>query len=214
MSEKLYDVIVVGAGPGGSAAAIILAGMGWEVLLLDKAVFPRDKVCGDFISPRSLRVLYALGCWPALQEASPNRVESASLYLNGELLTAGVIPQVEHLPNYGYTLPRTILDEIVFRQAQSAGVETIEGCEIKDILIGEDFVMLQAEHDGNSRTFSGRLAIGADGARSTIGQILGMERGDSKSIILALRAYYKDVDGDPSEAAIFFDESYGGSNVP
>ena len=76
MAEKSWDVIVIGAGPAGSAATINLVRSGWHVLLLDKAAFPRDKVCGDMISPRSQRALRALGCVPGLQSAHPQRVNA------------------------------------------------------------------------------------------------------------------------------------------
>jgi geranylgeranyl reductase family protein len=208
ISENLYDVMVVGAGPGGSAAAISLAQMGWNVLLLDKARFPRDKVCGDFISPRSLRVLEVLGCKSALEQAGPNRLNAASLYLNGEQFTAGEIPQVGDLPNYGYTLPRLVFDEILFRQAQASGVETVESCEAKDLTIDADRVTLYARYGGELCRFHSKLVIGADGAHSTVARALGMENRDSSSIIVAVRAYYTGVGGAPSRADIFFDQSF------
>jgi menaquinone-9 beta-reductase len=182
--------------------------MGWNVLLLDKASFPRDKICGDFISPRSLRVVEALGCMPALKQAQPNHLNCASLYLNGELLTAGVIPQVEDLPNYGCTLPRFVFDEILFRRAQALGVETVENCEVKNLNIDADGVTLHAHYGKEAHDFRGQLVIGADGVHSVVARALGMEYHNSKSIILALRAYYEGMDGDPCKAELFFDDSY------
>lgn len=208
MNEDVYDVMVAGAGPSGSAAAISLAQRGWKVLLLDKARFPRDKVCGDFLSPRSLQVLEILDCKSAVEQACPNRLSAASLYLNGEQLTSGEIPQVGDFPSYGYTLPRLTFDEILFRQAQASGVETIESCEVKGLTTEADSVALHARHNRKSYSFHGKLVIGADGAYSAVGRALGMDNRDSKSIIIALRAYYDGVDGDPSCAGIFFDKSY------
>jgi len=208
MGEDLSDVVVVGAGPGGSAAAITLALRGWHVLLIDKARFPRDKVCGDFISPRSLRVLDALGCRSSIEEACPNRLESASLYLNGEQITAGEIPHVEDLPDYGYTLPRYRFDEIIFRRAQAVGVDTAESCHVKDLTIDADGATVHALRNKIPCSIRGRLVIAADGAHSAVGRAIGMDHRDSKSIIVALRAYYDGVDGMPSQAQIFFDESF------
>src|SRR5687768_4485774 len=105
MAERTFDVIVVGAGPGGSAAAIRLAQAGWSVLLLDKARFPRDKVCGDMVSPRSQRVLAKLGCAPALEGRRANRVNAGVFYLRGEQMVAARVPHVPQLSNYGYVLP-------------------------------------------------------------------------------------------------------------
>lgn len=208
MNQPTFDVMVVGAGPGGSAAAISLAQMGWKVLLVDKANFPRDKICGDFVSPRSLRVVEALGCMPAMQQAQPNHLNAASLYLNGELITAGEIPQVEDLPNYGCTLPRFIFDEILFRRAQAVGVTTLENCEVKDITIDAQGVTLHTRHNREPQPFRGQLVIGADGVHSAVARALGMQYQSSKSIILAMRAYYEGIEGDYAQADLFFDESY------
>jgi geranylgeranyl reductase family protein len=208
LAKSIYDVVVVGAGPGGSTAAVSLAQLGWKTLLLDKATFPRDKVCGDFISPRSLRVLKQIGCGPELEAANPNRLNSAQLYLNGNQITEGVIPKVGDLPNYGYTLPRYVFDEIIFRHAERNGVEILEGCDVKDITIEPEKVMLQAQVNGKKAQFQGRMVIGADGAHSIVARTLGMHKRDKKSTIVALRAYYDGVEGDTSQADLFFDESY------
>jgi geranylgeranyl reductase family protein len=208
MISEHYHTIVVGAGPGGSAAAAFLAQKGWRVLLIDKATFPRDKVCGDFISPRSLRVLQALGCSHAIERAAPNRLNAASLYLNGEKITAGKIPQVGNLPDYGYTLPRLRFDEIVFRQAQASGVETIEACEVKDLTFSKTGVEVIAQKEGKPYRFNSRLLIGADGAHSTVARILGAPVHNSKNTIIALRAYFDGVRGDSQQADLFFDASY------
>jgi geranylgeranyl reductase family protein len=208
MPETRYDTIVIGAGPGGSAAAITLARAGWSVLLVDKAQFPRDKVCGDFVNPRSLRVLDGLGCSAALGRAAPNRLEAAHLYLDGEQITAGRIPRSGNLPDYGCTLPRFELDEIIFRQAQAVGVETVENCTVTDVRVERDQATVLAQQAGRTHAFQGRLVIGADGAHSVAARAAGVPARSSKNIIVALRAYFEGVKGDPSVADIFFDRSY------
>ncbi len=208
MSEQEWDVIVVGAGPGGSAAAITLAQLGWRVLLLDKASFPRDKVCGDMISPRSQRALRKLGCFAALESASPHRVHSGAFYLGGEkLLTAGV-PKVKGLTDYGLVLPRMTFDEIVFRRAQSLGVETVERCEVKEVNIEAAGVSILAQREGRARTYRGRLVIGADGAHSLVSRTLNPEGSKGKNRSFALRAYFEGVVGDSSQVDILFDRSF------
>src|SRR5438270_3510528 len=91
--SAVYDAIVVGAGPGGSATATCLAAEGWRVLLLEKGVFPRDKVCGDLISPRSIRVLDDIGCGAAVQRAAENRLRGGILHVNGRQIATGYIPE-------------------------------------------------------------------------------------------------------------------------
>jgi geranylgeranyl reductase family protein len=208
MKDPFYDAIIVGAGPGGSATAIELARGGWRVLLVEKGVFPRDKVCGDLIGPRSLRVLEDLGCGPAVDAAARNRLDGGILYVNGRQIVTAEIPESWELPAYGYAIPRLIFDEIVFRQAQAVGAETVEGCQVKNITFEADGVTVYGLQERRERRFRGRLVIGADGVHSIVARVLGMEQRDTRSIIVALRAYYDNVAGDPSQVDLFFDEAF------
>jgi menaquinone-9 beta-reductase len=208
MGSGPYDAIVVGAGPGGSAAATLLGRQGLRVLLLEKGVFPRDKVCGDLISPRSLRVLEQIGCGPAVAAAAQNRLEGGLLYVNGERLASARIPGRDGLPAYGFAIPRLVFDEIVFRHAQASGAETREGCAVDGIHVGEDGVTVHARRNRRTVRYRGRLVIGADGAHSAVARSLGMEQRDSREIIVALRAYYDGVGGDPAQVDLFFDEQF------
>jgi menaquinone-9 beta-reductase len=203
-----YDVLIVGAGPGGCAAAIRLAKAGWSVALLDKATFPRDKVCGDFISPRSIRVLESLGALAAVESAGPNRLTGASMYLNGQHVTSGVIPKVDSLGGFGYTLPRTIFDDILFRQTQAHGVSTFEGSRVDDFALDGGCAVVRSVEDGTTITRRARLVIAADGAHSVLAKLTGRENRDSKARIVALRAYYEGIEGDETQAEIFFDAQY------
>jgi 2-polyprenyl-6-methoxyphenol hydroxylase-like FAD-dependent oxidoreductase len=91
---------------------------GWHVLLVDKATFPRDKVCGDFLSPRSLAVLETLGCLDAVRLAQPHSIRRSAVYLNGEIITVGIMPELADLPGYGLVVPRMVLDQILFNRAK------------------------------------------------------------------------------------------------
>jgi geranylgeranyl reductase family protein len=208
MPEKTWDVIVVGAGPGGSAAAISLVRCGWRVLLVDKASFPRDKVCGDMISPRSQRALSALGCSSVLQSTAPSRVNAGNFYLDGERLFEARVPKAKGLADHGIVLPRMILDEVIFRQAQEAGVETIERCEVKGIKVENEGASVFAEHKGEARTLRGRMVIGADGAHSLVSRALNPEGNKGRNISFALRAYFEGVLGDSSQVDVLFDRAF------
>jgi geranylgeranyl reductase family protein len=204
----VYDAIVVGAGPGGSAAAACLAAEGWRVLLLEKGVFPRGKVCGDLISPRSIRVLDDIGCGAAVQQAAENRLRGGILHVNGREIATAYIPEVEGLPAYGYAIPRFKFDEIVFRQAQARGAETVEDCRVEQIRFEPDAVQVETLHKGHSYNFRGKLVIGADGVHSIVSRTLGTEHRDKRRVVLALRAYFEGVEGDPSLADMFFDDNF------
>ncbi|HEX9988327.1 MAG TPA: geranylgeranyl reductase family protein [Chloroflexia bacterium] len=211
MLEKTWDVIIVGAGPAGSAAAIDLARSGWRVLLLDKASFPRDKVCGDMISPPSQRALLMLGCSPALEAARPacpHRVSRGAFYIDGEKLMMGRVPRVRGLTDYGVVLPRMVFDEIVFRQAQAAGAESVERCEVKEVRVDATGVSVFAQREGRPCTFRGRLVIGADGAHSLVSRTLNPVSNKSKNISFALRAYFEGVSGDSTQVDILFGKAF------
>ncbi len=203
-----YDVVVVGAGPAGSAAAISMADLGWRVVLIDKATFPRDKVCGDFLSPRSLKVLEALGCLDTLRQAQPHAINRSMVHLNGELISTGPVPQVADLPGYGLVVRRVVLDEIIFRRAEAAGAEIVEGVEATGLSISADGITVHGRGTTGPRSVTGRLAIIADGAHSRLAPALGLTPTSGKKDPFALRAYYKDVPSDPNTSAIFFDTTY------
>jgi geranylgeranyl reductase family protein len=204
----MVDVIIVGAGPGGSAAAIQLARQGWQVLLLEKHTFPRDKVCGDFISPRSQQVLANLGCLDQVAELGAHRISGGNLFVNGRQITSSTIPGRGGLPDYGYVLPRLIFDEIVFRQAQQSGATTIEGCTVKEIYFDQDGVTVEAVQDRRPVRFRGKMIIGADGVHSIVARKLKMAPQDSRSVIVALRAYFENVQNAEGMAELFFDDSF------
>lgn len=204
----MHDVIIVGAGPGGSAAAISLARCGWRVLLIEKHTFPRDKVCGDLVSPRSIRVLDALGCGDAVRNAAQNRLTGGTLYVNGEKIASAPIPAVDGLHNYGYGIPRLVFDEILFRHAQSCDVETVEGCTVVDMMAEDGGVTVQARLNRRPVMFRGRLVIGADGAHSMTARALGLGEHAPQDVIVALRAYYEHVAGDPEQVGLFFDDNF------
>jgi geranylgeranyl reductase family protein len=203
-----HDVVVIGAGPAGSATAISLAERGWRVLLVDKATFPRDKVCGDFVSPRSLAVLTQLGCWDDLRRAQPQSIRKSILYLNGELISSGSVPQVGDLPGFGMVIPRLVLDEIIFRRAAAAGAETVEGFTATDLSVGADGITVLGRTAHGPSALSARLVVVADGARSRIAAGRGIPAVSSRRDPFALRAYLRDVPSAPDTAAVFFDAAF------
>jgi menaquinone-9 beta-reductase len=207
-----YDVVVIGAGPAGSAAAIGVANAGWHVLLIDKASFPRDKVCGDFLSPRSLAALDALGCLEAVGQAQTHSVRRSAVYLDGELITVGQMPEMDDLPGYGLVIPRIFLDEILFNRAEELGVDTVQGFTVQDLSVDARGVIISGQGGKGAGNFLTRLAIIANGAHSRLAPEFGVAPGNApdngKHNLFALRAYFDDVACDPETAAVFFGEAY------
>ena len=129
----MRDVIIVGAGPAGSALAYFLAAQGIDVLLLDKSDFPRDKTCGDGLSPRAVRVLRAMGLLDALLAAG-FRINRALIFApNGRGLSASVPPYGD-LPEYSLVLPRYQLDNLIRERAVAAGADFRAHVAVTDVL--------------------------------------------------------------------------------
>jgi geranylgeranyl reductase family protein len=203
---KTYDTIIVGAGPAGSAAAIQLAEAGLDVLLLEKAQFPRDKVCGDFVSPKGLRRLFELGCYDEIADRGYVPVSKSFVYLDWEPLSQGDFPALPGHPPFGHAIPRLHLDEILFRRAQQVGAETIESCEVTDLRIDRAAVTVEASVAGDSCQFTGRIVVGADGASSVVARAVGLEMKDPRYIQLAMRSYGEGLN--LTEAVLYFEEEY------
>src|SRR5438045_9707154 len=128
-SKKIYDVIVVGAGPAGSVLGWKLAQQGVSVLLLEASKFPRKKVCGDYIEPPGLRILETVGCLEKLESGSPLPITHAATFVDSQCRYRARIPfygRLKDLPPHGYVIPREQLDELLFPTAAKAGTNVRE----------------------------------------------------------------------------------------
>jgi len=203
---KIFDAIIVGAGPAGSAAAIELAAAGLDVLLLEKERFPRDKVCGDFVSPKGLRHLHRLGCYDEIASRGYVPVSRSQVYLDWDYLSAGDFPALPDHPPFGHAIPREDLDAIMFHRAQAVGAETVESCEVTSVATGPSLVSVRASVAGRPFEFFGRIVVGADGASSIVARTAGLEMKDPRYIQLAMRSYGE---GMPlTDALLCFEEEY------
>ena len=124
MAERRADVIVVGGGPAGSTLAWRLARDGARVVLLERARFPREKVCGDYVEPRGLAILAGMGCLETLETRSPLPITASSTYVEGVARYRGQIPfygRDDRTPAHGYIVPRDDLDAVMLEAAEAAG---------------------------------------------------------------------------------------------
>jgi geranylgeranyl reductase family protein len=201
-----YDAIVVGAGPSGSSLSIRLALAGRRVLLLEKEHFPRDKVCGDFVSPRGLAVVAELGCLSEVLAASGTHIRSSFVHFGAERLAGASIPELPGLPDFGIALPRRIFDEILFRRAVRVGVETVEGAQVAGYGVAADGVTVTAKVAGVERAFRGHVVIGADGAQSVVARQAGLAPNDARYVVPTLRAYVTGLDF--TRGHFFFDREF------
>jgi geranylgeranyl reductase family protein len=181
------DVLVVGAGPAGSAAAAWAARAGRDVVLADAAVFPRDKTCGDGLTPRAMAELDRLGLGDWVRSRGRNRGLRAAGF-GQELL----LPWPGgSLPDHGGAVPRTELDARIRAVALDAGVIPLEGAKAVDVERDGDRVagVVFELADGSRSTVACARLIVADGARSPLGRVLGREWHRDTAYGVAARGY-------------------------
>jgi menaquinone-9 beta-reductase len=183
------DVLVVGAGPAGSAAAAWAARAGHDAVLADAAVFPRDKTCGDGLTPRAIAELDLLGLGDWVRARGRNRGLRAAGF-GQELL----LPWPGgSLPDHGGAVPRTELDARIREVALKDGVTPLEGAKAVDVerdgarVSGVVFELA----DGTRATVACRRLVVADGARSPLGRILGREWHRDTAYGVAARGYVR-----------------------
>ena len=188
------EVLVIGAGPSGSAAAYWLAKAGFDVVVVEKKHFPRAKTCGDGLTPRSVRQLEDMGLADDLSRYHRFTGLRALAY-GRELLLRW--PRHPDFGEYGYVITRADLDALVARRAEKVGATLLEGCEAVAPLGAEARAggraegAIVTEHGGEVRhEIAARVVIVADGSNSRFGRALGASRDRALPQGLAIRGYY------------------------
>ncbi len=206
-TDHVHDVLVVGGGPSGSSCAYWLAEAGWDVALVEKKVFPREKTCGDGLTPRSVRQLADMGIEGSLTGA--HRYSGLRAHAYGRVLD---LPWPEHpsFPSYGYVVTRHDLDAIVNERAVKAGATVWQGTEAVEPILDHARpvptdpptarpapglpacagAVVKEKSTGEVRNVRARYVVVADGANSRFGRSLGTARDRSQPMGMALRGYY------------------------
>ena len=194
MSEpRQTDVLVVGAGPAGSAAAAWAARAGLETVLVDAAVFPRDKTCGDGLTPRAIHELQLLGLEEWLRAHTVNR----GLRAHGFGQTLMLPWPGGSLPDWGSAVARTELDDHLRTTAIKAGAAAIDGTRAVDVrLEGGRVAAVTFRRDGETFEIGCRRLVVADGVRSPLGKLLGREWHQDTVYAVAGRSYLASTQSD------------------
>jgi menaquinone-9 beta-reductase len=198
------DVLIVGAGPAGSSAAYYLSKSGIKVLLLDRQTFPRDKVCGDFVSPVAIRELQALGVTELPEFKKTNVVTKATIHLDGKELITNAMPYFAGLEPNSRVIPRKTMDNWILYAAKKAGAVVLEDVLVTDFSVEKNFVKIHAKDSKGPRSFCSRLLIGADGSNSLVAHVLRGYSPPKTDRIVGVRGYYENVEGESSDAEMFF----------
>ena len=184
MSRNRFDVLVVGAGPAGSIAALVLARAGASVALLDKAPFPRDKACGDFVGPRGLQVLTDL----AIPE--PPGLDVGDMVVVGPTGRRVVLPCFHGVtyPGRARAMTRVVFDDALRTAALDAGAFAFSGRADRPLRSGGDIDGFTVS-DGDAEELRADFVIGADGATSHVAQSAGLIEGSRVLWGFAVRCY-------------------------
>lgn len=179
MSER-YDVVIAGAGPAGAASAIRLARHGLHVALVDRAEFPREKVCSEYLSPEGVRHLATLGVLDSIERQGGFAVRGTTVHaprgshLTGLFARGGQVPFRET----GLSVARRILDHALVKAAGQSGVQLFENTVVRSVLYQNRAIagLIVRDPAGTIRPLQGRLTIGADGLRSVVARSMGQRR--------------------------------------
>jgi menaquinone-9 beta-reductase len=171
------DCVIVGAGPAGSTCALLLARAGFDVLLLDRAVFPRHKPCGDCISPQANLLLDQLGVLPAVQAAGPARLAGWRITApGGTSFQARFADSVtDQRITSGLALTRDKFDAVLLDAARQAGARVLTGVSVADVLRSAVSVAgIRARSAAHTIEISAALTVGADGLQSVVRRRLNL----------------------------------------
>jgi menaquinone-9 beta-reductase len=190
--RRKFDVVIVGAGPAGTAAAISLKDSGLSVAILDKAVFPRDKICGDALSVDVINQLKILS--PLLTDQFENLLDKTSSYGVKIYSPDGNDIAIPFLYNgqraCGYTVQRKDFDNLLVKfLINIPNVILVEDCVVSSVEATEKFVQLETNHG----TFTADIVVGADGAQSIVARKLQKARPEKEHYSAGLRVYYEGV---------------------
>jgi len=193
-------VIVVGGGPAGSSTAFFLARKGFEVTVLDRARFPRDKTCSEYLSPQASRILADMNVLSDVEDSGAAQLAGMRVHAPNGATIHGEFASDHGFRGYrdrGLAIRRTILDSILLNRARDAGARVEEGVRVTDVIRCADGAVTGVstiDADGNPGERSASIVVGADGLRSVIGRRLGLIRPAGWPRRIALVTHYQGVE--------------------
>jgi len=199
------DVVVVGAGPGGSAAAHWLARAGANVVMLERARFPRDKSCGDGVTAHAVDILADMGV--RLDDFGGKCARTYGGLIgapDGATFCAAPPPHDDGSKFECWVVPRVLLDERLARAAAGAGAELREECAFTGVSRRDGGLRVEYADRSGAGAIDCKIVIGADGAHSAVAKALGLQENRPEHLSYALRGYYEGVQGLSDKLEIYY----------
>lgn len=192
MSRTDTDVLVVGAGPGGSSVAYHLARHGIDVTVVEREAFPREKVCGDALTPRGVAAMLKMGVDPT--DPGFERVDGLRVYSRFATIELPW-PELTSWPGYGVVRTRHDFDALLAERAQKAGARLLERTEAVEPIVEDGWVrggrIKPTGDDAPPSEIRARFVVAADGAASRFATPAGVRRDATKPLGIAARRYYR-----------------------
>ncbi|MCP4133462.1 MAG: geranylgeranyl reductase family protein [bacterium] len=207
--KKKYDVIISGAGPAGCASAFFLTQAGLRVLLLDKATFPREKICGDGVAPAALDVIDRMGMLEKVEACGNTKVNYLNISSPAGHLARSKFPSIDGSRDYGIIFPRKEFDALMVDTiANLPGVEFMDSSTVKGLVFDNNNKPIGVSvKQGNKKTeYYGKYIIAADGAYSPIARNLSLYNNIPKYRAFSVRAYFENVTGLDTSINLHFDK--------
>ena len=220
MDSQAAQVIVVGGGPAGAATAFYLARAGIRVTILDRAQFPRDKPCSEYMSPQASRILDEMGVLEQIERSGAAHLAGMRVHAPNGTAFQGRFADVEGFRGYrdrGLALRRTILDHLLLDRARAVGAVVCEGVRVIDLrrdsngrVTGVDAI----DERGERRTLSASIVVGADGLRSVVARRLDLAATRLAQRRVAFVTHFAGIDmGDSGEMHVDHDGYLGLADV-
>lgn len=194
MKDVQHDALIIGGGPAGATAALMLARAGWSIAVVEKNTFPRRKVCGEFISATSQPLLRELGVDEAFRNRAGPEVRRVGLFAQDTLLASGMPHPSSSLGRWGRALGREHLDQLLLEAAARAGATLLQPWHAAELKRSKDGMVCTITAKGGSKNLSARIAIVAQGSWERGVWPGAKVRVHRASDLLAFKAHFRDCD--------------------